>query len=199
MCDRNARANRPRYRQPTSSLHLKEAAIKAGEEEAAIKTGGEKAGITSNRFDAGPSTPALWAAGPSLRSKIPSWTVASRATSSTPALRHQPCGQLDRHFTNKDSAYDLAVRPSFGRAILVKSSALSSPTTPSEIPATTEANKRDRMVTLFKLAMQVSAHRAEQKAEIIAQNAKISTQNAVTSQSGKVGYVQTNLALGLLN
>ncbi|KAK5656631.1 hypothetical protein OQA88_4611 [Cercophora sp. LCS_1] len=79
---------------------------------------------------------------------------------------------------DKDSAYDLVVRPSFGRAILVKSSALSSPTTPSEILAAIEANKRDRMVTLFKLAMQFNAHRAEQKAKIIAQKAKISAQNA---------------------
>ncbi|KAK0616480.1 hypothetical protein B0T14DRAFT_568080 [Immersiella caudata] len=76
---------------------------------------------------------------------------------------------------HKDAAFDLVIRPSFGRSILAKSSAISSDTLPLEILAAIEESKRNRMAAFFSFAMQFNAQRAEQKAKLSAQRAEQKT------------------------
>lgn len=70
---------------------------------------------------------------------------------------------------DKDDTYDFVIRPSIGRAILARSSSAAAA---SQILATIEANKTNRMMTFFSLAMQFNAQRAEQKAKLSAQHAE---------------------------
>jgi hypothetical protein len=71
---------------------------------------------------------------------------------------------------HKDNSFDLVVRPSLGRAILVKGSAPSTSVTgASEILAAIDTGKATHMMTVFNLTMQLSAQHADQKAELSAQ------------------------------
>jgi len=91
---------------------------------------------------------------------------------------------------DKDDSFDVVVRPSIGRAILIKGSSPStSVTAASEILAAIDTNKTNRMITVFNLVKQLSAQHAEQKAKLSAQraeqkaklNAKLAEQKAKLS------------------